>query len=97
MILLGPGLDTQWFFDTAQAYWNLFRPIVTTHSELIDFVPSSRSLAVTVIATPDTVDLMQSQIKERYVNIWFDLIIADTIDNVANTFNQRARVNRRFG
>ena len=97
MILLGPGLDTQWFFDTAQAYWNLFRPIVTTHSELIQFIPDSRSLAVTVITTPDTVDLMQAQIKERYVNVWFDLIVADTIDNVANTFNQRARVNRRFG
>ena len=85
MILLGPGLDTQWFFDTAQAYWNMFRPMVTTHEELIEFVPGSRSLAVTVIATPDTVDLMRQQIQQRYVNVWFDLIVADTIQNVADT------------
>ncbi len=97
MILLGPGLNTQWFFDTAQAYWNMFRPMVTTHEELIDFVPGSHSLAVTVITTADTVDLMRQQIQQRYVNVWFDLIVADSIQNVADTFNQRARVNRRFG
>ena len=70
---------------------------MTTHSELIDFIPGSHSLAVTVIATPDTVDLMRQQIKERYANVWFDLIVADTLQNVADTFNLRARVNRRFG
>ena len=97
MLLLGPGLDTQWFFDTAQAYWNLFRPMVTTHEELIQFIPSSRSLAVTVLATADTAALMQTLIKDRYANVWFDLIIADTTDNVRETLNLRARVNRRFG
>ncbi len=97
MILLGPGLDSKWFFDTAQAYWNLFRPMVTTHEELIQLIPQTKSLAVTVIATPDTLDLMQSQIKDRYANIWYDPISATSIDDVAATFNLRVRVNRRFG
>ncbi len=97
MIVLGPGLDTRWFFDTAQAYWDRFRPIVTTHEELIEFIPGTQSLAVTVIATPDTLNLMYTQIKARYPNIWYDPISADSLQNVADTFNLRARVNRRFG
>ncbi|MFN8448251.1 MAG: hypothetical protein U0521_06595 [Anaerolineae bacterium] len=97
MIVLGPGLDSRWFFSTAQAYWNLFRPMVTTHSELIDYIPNTQSLAVTVIASPDTLDLMESQIKDRYVNVRFDLIVANSLESVAETLNLRARVNERFG
>ncbi len=97
MILLGPGLDSDWFLNTAQAYWNLFRPMVTTHLELIDFIPNTQSLAVTVIAAPDTLDLMESQIKERYANVLFDLIVANSMESVAETFNVRARSNQRFG
>ena len=97
MIILGPGLESRWFFETAQAYWNTFRPIVTTHDDLIGLIPGSRSLAVTVIASPDTADVVRSEIKERYINVWFDLILADSIDAVMETLNTRARSNRRFG
>ncbi len=97
MVILAPGLEARWFFDTAQAYWNLFRPIVTTVPELIDFIPSSRSLAATVISPADLVDTMRQVIQIRYPNVWFDLIVADSVQNVAATFNDRARQNLRFG
>jgi hypothetical protein len=87
MIILGPGLETRWFFDTAQAYWNRFRPIVTTHDELIELIPSSKSLAVTALSTPEMADLMRQQIAERYVNVYFDLIVVESLQQVSDTLN----------
>ena len=97
IVILAPGLEASWFFDTAQAYWNLFRPMVTTRSELIDFIPNTKSLAVTVITPAEMVDTMRLAIASRYPNVWFDLIVADDINDVRDTLNQRVRVNRRFG
>jgi hypothetical protein len=97
MIVLAPGLESDWFFATAQPYWNTFRPIVTTRAEFVEYIPFTRSLAVTVIAPPDLVEAMTQEIQERYPNIWFDLIIADDLDRVREVFNERTRVNRRFG
>jgi hypothetical protein len=97
MILLAPGLSSEWFFDTARAYWNTFRPIVTTSVELIDLMPSTQSLAITVISPADLVETLRQAISGRYPNIWFDLLQADSLESVANTLNERVRVNRRFG
>lgn len=97
MIILAPGVEPHWFFDTAQAYWNRFRPIVTTLPELIGFVPNTQSLAATVISSPDTIDFMTQQIRGQYPNVWFDLLVTDDLSNVRDVFNSRVRVNRRFG
>jgi hypothetical protein len=97
MVLLGPGVESEWFFETAQAYWDRFRPMVTTHEELIQFIPSSKSLAVTVIATPDTLDLMELQIAERYANVLYDPIVADDLNRLVELFNRRVRLDLRFG
>jgi hypothetical protein len=97
MLLLGPGLDSSWFFDTSRAYWNTFRPMVTTSVDLIDLIPSTQSLAVTVIATPDLVETLRQAITGRYPNVWFDVIEADNLEEVATTLNNRVQVNRRFG
>lgn len=96
MIILGPGVDTDWFFDTAQPYWELFRPIVTTHIDLIDFFQSDKSLAATVIAPPQYVDIMTERIKDRYPNVWFDLIVADSRQDVGDILNERVERNQRF-
>jgi hypothetical protein len=52
---------------------------------------------VTVLTSPDMVDLMRQQIAERYVNVWFDLIVAESLQQVSETLNTRVRLNRRFG
>ncbi|KXK22656.1 MAG: hypothetical protein UZ15_CFX003000950 [Chloroflexi bacterium OLB15] len=97
MVLLAPGLDSGWFFDTARAYWNRFRPMVTTQFGLIDLIPSTSSLAVTVIAPSDMVATMRAAIEGRYPNVWFDLIIADDPTRVRQVFDDRVTANLRFG
>ncbi|MEO8611502.1 MAG: hypothetical protein ABI690_26625 [Chloroflexota bacterium] len=98
MIVLAPGLEPQWFFDTARAYWNNFRPIVTGVWDLIDHIPYEQSLAATVIAPPDMVDSMTAAIRKKYPNVVFDLIIANgDLSNVAQIFNERVWANRQFG
>ena len=97
MIVLAPGLELSWFFQTAQAYWNTFRPMVTTRSDLIDLLPPDTSLATTVIARPDQVNVMIAAIQEQYKNVWFDLIVAADLEDVRETLNERVRANRRFG
>lgn len=97
MVILGPGLEAVWFFDTAQAYWNAFRPIVTSFSELIGYIPNARSLGATVIVTPDLVDVMRITVQQAYPNVYFDLVIAQDVDAMRELFNERVRVNRRFG
>lgn len=97
MVILAPGLESRWFFETAQSYWNAFRPLVTTHSELIDHIPSTQSLAVTVIAPPDAVETMRLVIADRYPNVRFDLILAENLDVVREVLNNRVTLNRRFG
>lgn len=97
MVILAPGLESRWFFETARAYWEAFRPMVTTHAELIDYIPSTQSLAATVIAPPDMLDAMRMTIRDRYPNVYFDLIVADDINRARYVLDERVRVNRRFG
>jgi hypothetical protein len=97
MIVLAPGTDPSWFFDTAQAYWNTFRPIVTTLPDFIGFVPYSQSVAATVIAPPDQMEAMTSVIQDRYPNVLIDLIVVEDVNVVRDLFNSRVYANQRFG
>lgn len=98
MVILAPGLEPQWFFDTARAYWNNYRPIVTGAWDLIDHIPYEQSLAATVIAPQDMVDSMTRAIRQKYPNVLFDLVIANgDLSNVAEIFNARVWSNRQFG
>jgi hypothetical protein len=97
-VVLAPGLEPSWFFDTAQAYWGQFRPIVTTAWNFIDFIPNDHSLGVTVITSPDMVDSMRQAIAQQYPNVLLDVIVTDgDLSSVADVFNQRVQSNRRFG
>lgn len=97
MLILGPGLDTSWFLDSTQAYWEQFRPIVTTVVDLVDFITADYSLAVTIITPPETADSLRERIADRYPNVWFDLVIASSQDEVENVFQTRAERGQRFG
>jgi hypothetical protein len=97
-VILAPGLDAGWFFETAQAYWNRYRPIVTSSWEFIGHIPSDKSLATTVITPPDMADSMAQAIQKTYPNVLFDLIIANgDMKAVADTLNARVWSNKRFG
>jgi hypothetical protein len=98
IVILGPGLDPRWFFETAQAYWNRFRPAVTTGWQFIGFMPYERSLAATIISPPDMVDTIRQTIQEQYPNVRIDVIIAaGDLSSVADVLNGRVWSDRRLG
>lgn len=98
VIILAPGLEPRWFFDTARAYWNTFRPIVTTVWDFINYIPNDRSLAVTVIAPQDMAASMAQVIRGQYPNVYFDLItLTGDPNSIIQTLNERVWSNRRFG
>ena len=65
--------------------------------ELIDYVPSSKSLAATVIATADVAETMQRAIRDRFPFVYFDLIVADNPIRVKEIFDGRLQLGLRFG
>lgn len=97
-LILAPGLNTDWFFQTARAYYNTFRPIISPTWNFIDYIHSDKSLGVTVIATPDLAQAMTDAIQKQFPNVLFDLIIAEgDYTNVTEVLNARVWANRRFG
>jgi hypothetical protein len=96
-MMLAPGIDQEWFFEIARVYWDRFKPTLMTVYEFINFLPKSSSLAVTVITTPEMVDLMNRQIAVRWPNVYMDMIVASTPREVEDLLNSRVAVGRRFG
>jgi hypothetical protein len=96
MVYIASGVNTDWFFETAQPYWQRFRPIVTTDLSLIDFFKSDKSLALTVIAPPSAIDSLTERVQEQYPNVWFDLIVTETRQDVGDILNARVQRNQRF-
>jgi hypothetical protein len=98
VVILAPGLEPRWFFETAQPYWNRYRPIVTTGWNFMSLIPNTRSLAATIIAPPDVVDSVKHTLVKQYPNVYLDIILASgDLGNVANVLNGRVWANRRFG
>jgi hypothetical protein len=96
-LVVAPGFNTNWFFGHLREYWERFRPTVTTSVDFFAFIPYSRSLAVTVLATPETADYMAQQIKSRWATVWIDLISAAREEDIAAVLRDRVTTGRRFG
>lgn len=97
-IILAPGLDLTWFYNTAQSYWNTFRPIVTQIRSMLGYLPATKAIAVTVTAPPEMAQYIQQAIPDRYPNIRYELIPArGDLQSVADLFNSRVLVSRQFG
>lgn len=96
-IVLAPGIDQDWFFVKARAYWERFKPTLMTIMDFINFLPKQRSLAVTVITTPEAVDLMNDQIARRWANVYMDMVVATDGREVEEQLNSRVAAGRRFG
>ncbi|MCC6614605.1 MAG: hypothetical protein IT320_14080 [Anaerolineae bacterium] len=96
-IVLAPGLDAEWFFETMRAYWDRFRPIVTTDLSLIDYMPFEQSAAITIVSPPALMETLSRAASLPYPNAYLDPIEAVDLDEVARIFNDRVAVNRRFG
>ncbi len=96
-LILAPGFDTNWFFSAARDYWDKYRPTVLSATDFIAYLPTTRSLATTVLSTPDLVDYMSHHIKDRWPNVYFDLIVAEDTGTIADALAQRVTSGRRFG
>ncbi len=96
-IILAESINPDWFFRAAEAYWLRFHPVLLDNTDLIPLLPYDKSLAITVIATPDMIEQMNAQIRERWPTAWYDLIVVQTPDELGEVFAQRVTVGRRFG
>lgn len=96
-IVLAPGIDEEWFFTVGRFYWDRFRPTLMTVHEFINFLPKDTSLAVTILTTPDLVDLMNEQIARRWPNVYMDFVVGGEAREIEEILNSRVAVGRRFG
>jgi hypothetical protein len=96
-VMLATGFNADWFFNGARAYYEKFRPTVITNADFIESLPYQRSLALTILATPDMGDYTQNQITQRWGNVQIDLITATTETRLATILNQRVKTDKRFG
>jgi hypothetical protein len=96
-LLLAPGLQADWFFLAAQRYWQTFRPTVLTTWDLIGMLPGNKSVAVTVLARPDTLDYMNANVRDAFPDIFYDPIVYDTLAEMQTELDRRATNQRRFG
>lgn len=96
-IVLASDVNPDWFFQAAEAYWVRYRPVLLGSPDLIPLLPYHQTLAVTAITRADQVELMNAQIRDRWPNAWYDLVVVESAFELAEVFNQRVSVGRRFG
>jgi hypothetical protein len=96
-LILAPGLQAEWFFQAARRYWQSFRPTLMTDWDMIGYLPRKKSLAVTVLARPDTIDYLDANIRDEWPNVFYDPIVADDLAAMQAELDRRADAQRRFG
>ncbi len=96
-VFLAPELNADWFFDIAEPYWDVFKPTLVPDLEFIEFLPNDRSLAVTAITTPDMIEWLETSVSLRWPNVWLDMLVIDSTDQLAQLLNSRVAAGRRFG
>jgi hypothetical protein len=96
-LILSPGFNTNWFFSEVRDYYGMFRPTVLSTTDFIAYIPPEKSLACTILCVPELVDYMTHHIKDRWPNVYFDLIVANDVRPVAEVLSQRVSTGRRFG
>ena len=96
-LVLAPGLQAAWFFVAARRYWERFLPMVIDDLDLISYVPEQASVAITVLARPDTADYIRARIARQFPDARLDLITAETAAEAQGVLEWRAATGRRFG
>jgi hypothetical protein len=96
-IFLSPSLDSAWFFEIAGPYMERFKPTLMTIIDYINFIPTSASLALTLLTTPDLVDYWNVQIARQWHNIYMDIVVITSQREVEEILNSRVASGKRFG
>jgi hypothetical protein len=95
-MILAPGLQSAWFFQAARRYWQRFQPILTDNWDLLRYIPSSKSVAVTVLARPDTAVYVRKQVKKQREDIQYDPVVTEDLESMETILNQRTDSSLRF-
>lgn len=96
-LILAPGLQSAWFFQAARRFWQRFQPTVTDDYKLLAYVPLERSVAVTVLARPDTAAFIQNEIESQRSGLRVDMVVTDDLPLMESILNARAEAGLPFG
>ncbi|MGF1507091.1 MAG: hypothetical protein GYB64_03885 [Chloroflexi bacterium] len=96
-MVLAPGLQSAWFFQAARQYWQRFQPIVTDDLDLLGYTPQGSTVAVSVLARPDTADFVKREILQARGDAFVDMIVTNDLPSMEATLNRRAELGERFG
>ncbi len=96
-LYFSPDLNPEWFFQTAHIYWDRFQPALLTTLDLIPQMPSTKSLAITLITTTAQANTLSKAITDRGANVYIDLIVADTPEALSQALNERIANGKRLG
>lgn len=97
LMILAPGLQSAWFFQAARRYWQRFQPIVASGWELLNYIPAENSVAVTLLARPDTAEYASGQIGALRGDAHLDAIVANDLATMEVILTSRAESGQRFG
>lgn len=96
-LYIDPALGVDWLFVAARRYWDRFRPIVTNSYDLIGYVPSDRSIAITTLARRDFAKKISDDIKKRFPSAYHDPLVYDFVNEMKLTLDGRTDFGQRFG
>jgi hypothetical protein len=96
-MILAPGLQSAWFFQAARRFWQRYQPVVTDQVELLALLPSDASIAVTLLARPDTASYAEQQILAQRPDCLLDVVVVDDLPLMESILNARAESGLPFG
>ncbi|MBX3062850.1 MAG: hypothetical protein U0528_11710 [Anaerolineae bacterium] len=98
-IYLDPALAADWLFVAARQYWIVFRPMVVSNLDLIEYVyrESMPMVAITVLARRDIAPKIKEQVAKRFPAAYYDPLVYDYPDEMKLTLDGRAEFQQRFG
>lgn len=96
-LLIAPNLGAEWLFDAARAYWDAFRPTVIPDFEFLIFVPTGRTISVTVIARRDTAPQIGVELSQIRPDAYYDAVIFDGFEEARAELDRRAEQQQPFG
>jgi hypothetical protein len=96
-LYIDPSLGADWFFIAARRYWERFRPIVVNSFDLIAYVPTHRSIAITTLARRDMAKKIADDVKKTFPRARHDPLVYDFVEEMKLTLDGRADLEQRFG
>lgn len=96
-LLIAPNLGTEWLFDAARLYWQAFRPTIINDLTLIQLLPDSLRITVTLVSRRDRLAQTGVELAQAHPTAYFDPVVYDFFEDTKAELNRRAADNQPFG